>query len=159
MEKIFFYGSILLVWIVFIVVTGRKQFLFRHLIIWITYSLYSLTYEIIFGVILQLYYYIIPEDSIVYILLSSLVFYPVKIVLYIFFLPEGRRAIWYTAVWTLALLAVEIISVFTKTIVFTGWEIMPWSLITYIATFALVSLYDRYLRKTAGDIPLKGGKV
>lgn len=156
MEKIFFYGAILLTWIIYLLVIGKKQILLRHLLVWIAYSLYSLTYEIIFGIILHLYYYIIPEESAVYILLSSLFFYPVKIVLYILFLPEGRRALWYTAIWILALLALEIVSVLTKTIVFTGWKIMPWSLITYIVTFASVHFYDRYLRKVVGNTQIKG---
>lgn len=146
MEKLFFYGSILALWITLFFSFRVRPFKVYYLFLWITYSLYSLTYEIVFGVVLQLYYYIEPGESIVYILLASLLLYPAMAVLYVHFLPR-TKLLWYTIGWIVAIQVLEMISLYTKTIILTGWRVIPWSVLTYIITYYLIYLYQRYLNK------------
>lgn len=146
----FFYGSILALWIVFLIVVGKKQFKVRHLFLWISYSVYSLSYEIIFGEILGLYYYIIPEESILYILLSSLFLYPVIMILYILFLRQ-KKVLWYTVGWIIFVQIFELISLYTKTIVLTGWRLIPWSPFTYIVTYLLLYQANECFRRIIPD--------
>lgn len=150
MAKGFYYGSILVLWIVFLIAVGKRPFKVRHVFIWITYSLYSLVYEVIFGDILNLYYYITPEDSIIYILLGSLFLYPVKMILYLLFLPS-KKVLWYTAGWIVFVQILELISMYTKTVVMTGWKVIPWSQITYLITYLLLFAVDRYYHKVVSD--------
>lgn len=150
MAKGFFYGTILILWLVLPIAVGKRPFKVRHLLVWITYSLYSLVYEITFGEVLNLYYYISPEESIVYILLGSLFLYPVKMVLYVLFLPQ-KKVLWYTAGWIILVQILELISLYTKTIVLTGWKVVPWSPITYLITYLLVFLADGYFHKVIQD--------
>ena len=152
MEKGFFYGMMLLLWIAFILVLKIKRFSLRHLFMWITYSLYSLTYENLFGEVFHLYYYIYPEDSLVYILLASFLLYPLYIILYLFFLPCGRKVIWYSAGWIIVMQFFEIVSLYTRTVVLTGWEIIPWSPVTYIVSYFLVYIYNGYLQRAIPDL-------
>ncbi|HQL36058.1 MAG TPA: hypothetical protein PLG67_05620, partial [Bacillota bacterium] len=65
-----------------------------------------------------------------------------------FFLPERiKPAVVYTFIWIILLLAFEILSLYARTIVFTGWRIVPWSIVTYIFTFVWVNLLFRYQKK------------
>ncbi len=150
MAKGFFYGSILIIWIILLIVLGKRPFKVHHLFIWITYSLYSLVFEIVFGEILKLYYYITPEESMVYILIGSLFLYPVKMVLYVFFLPR-KKVLWYTAGWIIFVQVLELVSLYTKTIVLTGWKVVPWSPITYLVTYLFLFLADRYFHQVIQD--------
>jgi hypothetical protein len=109
---------------------------------------YSLLYETTLGEYLELYHYINPEHSLFYIILSAVLIYPIIEVIYTIFLPEkAYSAIIYTTVWLVLMLALELISIYTKTIVLTGWKVIPWSIITYIITFSWINLLFRYMKK------------
>jgi len=153
MAIIFFYGSILVIWIVLLIVVGKRTFKVRHLFVWISYSLYSLVYEFFFGSVLKLYHYITPDKSILYTLVGSLFLYPVIMVIYVLFLPS-KKVLWYTAGWIVFVQILELISLWTKTVVLTGWKVIPWSPLTYIITFALLLKADEYFRKVIQDKPL-----
>jgi hypothetical protein len=74
--------------------------------------------------------------------------YPVIDVIYTFFLPErAYPTIIYTAAWTACMLVFEFASFYTRTVVLTGWKVFPWSIITYIITFAWINLLFRSLKK------------
>lgn len=152
--KIFFYGSILVIWIALLIVIRKRPFKVRHLFVWISYSLYSLVYEIFFGEVLKLYYYITPDKSILYILLGSLFLYPVIMVIYVLFLP-AKKVFWYTVGWIVFTQILEVVSLYTKTVVLTGWKVIPWSPITYIITYTLFLKADEYFRRIIQDKPFR----
>lgn len=146
MDRIFFYGIIIISWIVFLLVIRERRLKMRYLFLWAAYSLFSLTYEVLFGEILNLYYYISPEKSLLYILLASYFLYPLIAVVYAIYLPEIKRSLLYTCGWIVFVLLLELGSIYTKTIVLTGWRIIPWSIITYVLTFWLIKLFDNLMK-------------
>lgn len=151
MNLLFFYGSVIALLVVFLLAHTRKRFRMRHMILMIGYSLYNLIFELVFGEILGLYYYIEKEVSLIYIILAAVFLYPLIAVLYIFFLPGGLKAYLYTACFTAAMLLMELISLHTGTIVLTGWNIMPWSIVTYIVSFCLINIFYGFLERKLPD--------
>ncbi|MCX7749615.1 MAG: hypothetical protein N2645_22390 [Clostridia bacterium] len=146
MEYTFFYLSLAVVWVAFAVCIRYKPLELRHIIIGITSVGYSLVYDSLFGNQLGLYYYISPKWSTLFMVLSALFLYSVINMLYALFIPKnGKTLITYTTLWILGMLVFEYASVVTGTIVFTGWEPVPWSFITYIATYTWIYLFYRYL--------------
>jgi hypothetical protein len=109
---------------------------------------YSLLYETVFGELMKLYHYITPEKSLKYIILSALLIYPIIEVIYTLFLPEKpKAALIYTTAWTVFMLAFEVASFYTGTVVLTGWRVIPWSIVTYAVTFGWINLLFRYMKK------------
>lgn len=151
MDKLFFYGSIILVLAIFFIAFGRRQFQLRHLFLMISYSLYNLIFELIFGEVLDLYYYINKTHSLIYTIIAAVFLYPVIAVLYVLFLPKGKKIIWYTSGCIILILVLEIISLYTGTVVLTAWRVIPWSIITYIVSFSLIYLLNGYLQKVLPD--------
>jgi len=98
MGKFFFYGLIVATMAIFVISSGKQRFNMRHVFLMISYSLYNLVFELIFGEILDMYYYIDKAHSLIYIIIASVFLYPLLAVLYIFFLPGKAKNIWYTAV-------------------------------------------------------------
>ena len=143
-----FYGAIAVAWIIFLICILKKPITFKHIMVAIAGMGYSLLYETALGEYAGLYHYINQSDSLFYIIVSGVFLYPVIEMLYALFLPERiKPAIAYTVIWIILLLAFEILSLYTRTIVFTGWRIVPWSVVTYIFTFVWVNLLFRYLKK------------
>lgn len=144
----FFYGSIAAIWIVFFICAFKRPISFKHIMIAITSMGYSLLYETFLGEYSKLYYYINKEYSLLYIIISAVLIYPVIEVIYTLFLPEKLYpAVLYTSVWIVLMLAFELLSFYTRTVVLTGWRVIPWSIITYIFTFIWINLLFRYLKK------------
>jgi len=150
-DKIFFYGNIIVFWILIILTFRKKGLRLRNIFLWVFYSLYSLTYEVFFGEIFHLYYYISYSQSIAYILIASYFLYPPAALIYAIYMPDKGMRVVYTCVWIVLLLALELASIYTKTIVLTGWRIIPWSIITYIASYTLIFLIDKYLKNLLPD--------
>lgn len=143
-----FYGSIAIVWIISLICALKKGITFKHIMVAIAGMGYSLLYETALGEYAGLYYYIKQTDSLFYIIISGVFLYPAIEMIYVMFLPEKiKPAIMYTIIWIVLLLAFELLSLYTRTIVFTGWRIVPWSIVTYILTFIWVNLLFRYLKK------------
>lgn len=151
MNKYFFYSLLIILIAVFFAALQKKRFRIRYMFLMISYSLYNLVFELIFGEIFDLYYYIEEADSLIYILISAVFIYPLIAALYIYFLPEGKKAFWYTSGFIIAILILEIVSLYTRTIVFTGWRLIPWSVITYIVSFGLIYVYNNFLKKALPD--------
>ncbi|HYE82592.1 MAG TPA: hypothetical protein VEG39_10575 [Clostridia bacterium] len=148
MATTFFYTSIAATWIVLFICTAKRPLTFKHIMITIAAIGYSLLYEISLGEYAGLYYYINPEDSLAYLILASVLLYPVINVIYIIFLPEkAYPAAIYTAVWVAFMLLFELASIYTRTVVLTGWRVFPWSIVTYIATFVWINLFFNSLKK------------
>ncbi len=144
----FFYGSIAAIWVVLFVCAVKKPLSFKHLMVAITAMGYSLLYETSLGEYSGLYYYVNPETSLFYIILSAVLIYPAIEVIYAMFLPEQTYpAIIYTIAWIVLMLAFELASLYTRTVVLTGWKVIPWSIVTYIVTFSWINLLFRYLKK------------
>ena len=143
-----FYGAIAAAWIIFLICALKKSISFKHIIVAIAGMGFSLLYETALGEYAGLYHYINQSDSLLYIIISGVFLYPVIEMLYALFLPERiKPAIVYTVICIMLLLVFEILSLYTRTIVFTGWRIVPWSIATYILTFVWVNLLFRYLKK------------
>lgn len=144
----FFYGSIAATWIVFLFCAVKKSLTLKHIMIAITAMGYSLLYETSLGAYTGLYYYIDKKNSLLYIILSAVFLYPVIDVIYTMFLPEkAYPAVIYTTVWIVLMLAYELAVLYTRTIVLTGWRVVPWSVITYIFTFIWINILIRVLKK------------
>jgi len=151
MGKFFFYCLIALLLAVFFTTLCKKQLRTRHIFLMISYSLYNLLFELICGEIIDLYYYIEKSDSLVYIIIADVFLYPLIAVLYVFLLPEGKKVFWFTSGAIIFLLILEIASLYTGTIVLTGWKVIPWSIVTYIVSFGLIYVFNNYLNRVLPD--------
>ncbi|AGC69126.1 hypothetical protein Cst_c21600 [Thermoclostridium stercorarium subsp. stercorarium DSM 8532] len=58
MNVLFFYASIVALLVIFFITVMKKKFTVRHMVLMLGYGLYNLIFELIFGEILGLYYYI-----------------------------------------------------------------------------------------------------
>ncbi|KPU44810.1 hypothetical protein OXPF_18960 [Oxobacter pfennigii] len=148
MSIIFFYISILIIWILFFAITRNKHLDKNILIIGIASAVYSLIFEMTIGGHYGLYHYINPENSMIYLILASILIYPLLNMFYIIYLPGDKNALLkYTIVWIIAMLIFELASLYTKTIVLTGWQVMPWSILTYVFTYFWINILYKYLIK------------
>jgi len=121
---------------------------FRSGIVGIMTVAYSMVYETVLGGYFRLYYYLNPQDSLIYIVLSAILLYPALNIIYTMFLPKKKKAVLgYSVAWIAAMLIFEYFSVKLQTIVFTGWKPVPWSLVTYIVTYLWIYLIYQYLSK------------
>lgn len=144
----FFYGSIAAVWIVFLICILKKPITFKNIMVAIAAIGYSLLFETTLGEYSGLYYYIKQSESLFYIIVSAVFIYPLIEVIYTMFLPgKTNAAVVYTIIWIVLMLAFELLSLYTGTVVLTGWRIIPWSIVTYIFTFGWINLLFRYLQK------------
>lgn len=147
MESMFIYISIAVIWAVFVALLSFRRIGINHIFIGITTVAYTLVFDFTFGGRLGLYHYVTPTASLSYILLSGVFLYSVLNIIYTMFLPEKTlNALIYTSLWIIGMLGFEYASVLTGTIVFTGWQPIPWSLITYTVTYAWVYTFYRYLQ-------------
>ncbi len=149
MEYTFFYMSIIITWIVFLVIIKLRPPRLSHLIIGIASVGYSAIYDMVLGGHYKLYHYISTDVSLLYTAIASLLVYPPLYILYVLLLPT--RKLWklvYTIGWTIALLIYEFITLYFKTVVLTGWRVFPWSVVTYIATFGLMLIFNHLLKNT-----------
>ncbi|MDQ2085571.1 hypothetical protein RBH29_03875 [Herbivorax sp. ANBcel31] len=146
MEYIFFYLSIAGVLLILGICSFYKPLDFRSFVIAVTTIAYSLIYEIILGEYYGLYYYINQNNSIIYMVLAGILLYPSLNVIYVLFLPKQiKNTILYTFFWIIAMIIFEYGSLLFKTIVFTGWELIPWSIVTYLGTYLWIYLLYRYI--------------
>ncbi len=149
MEYIFFWISAAAAILLLTAVAIFKGIRLPAWIIGIASVAYSMVFEIALGDRLGLYYYISPEKSTLYILLGALFIYPPLNIVYAVFLPESlRKALIYTAIWIAAMLVFEYVSLLTQTVVLVRWKPLPWSVVTYAATYAWVLLFYRYLSRS-----------
>jgi hypothetical protein len=148
MEYIFFYCSIVIVWIIFLISVRIRKLHFGAVLTGLLGAGYSSIFESFLGEYLDLYYYIAPESSILYIVLSALFLYPIIEIVYVLFLPEKpMQTLLYTFLWLILMLAFEAASLKSGTIVLTGWRIVPWSFVTYIITFTWINIFYRYAKR------------
>jgi hypothetical protein len=144
MRYVFFFASIAVIWAVFLVLARFKRITTESLFVGVLTVIYSLVFDIVFGEYFNLYYYISPKYSVLYILLAAVLVYPPLNIIYTLFLPGRRNLILaYTLVWIAFMMAFELLSFRTGTIVLTGWKVFPWSIVTYIVTYLWV--YNSYV--------------
>jgi len=151
MGKFFFYGIIITLTALFLLILGKKQFGIRHIFLMMSYSLYNLIFELIYGEIFGLYYYIERTHSLIYIIIASVFLYPVIAVLYVSFLPGRKKALWFTLGAIVIMLFLEMASLNTRTIVLTGWKVIPWSVIAYIVSFVFINIINNSLLRVLPD--------
>ena len=148
MEYIFFYLSIIAILIIFFICNAIRRMTLPSFIIGLTSVGYSLISDLLFGDQLKLFYYIGEKISILYMMLSALFIYSILNIIYTMFLPRNeKKVLIYTVCWIVALCIFEYASIITKTIVFTGWKPIPWSLVTYIAAYLWIYFFYRLLSK------------
>jgi purine-cytosine permease-like protein len=148
MEYNFFYISIAIVIILFLVSVRIKGLALPSVIIGITTVGYSLINDILFGDYLKLFYYINTKELPLYAILAAIFLYPLLNIIYTLFLPKHIKAVLiYTFFWIISLIIFEYCSLLTKTIVFTGWKPVPWSGVTYIVAYLWIYFFYRYLSK------------
>lgn len=142
------YISLVLVWIIFIVSFHWKPLRLPGFLIGLATIVFSLAYDLLFGEILKLYHYITPEQSVQYLLLCGIFLYPLLNILYVNFLPCGTSKILiYTGLWMISMMVFEGLTLWTKSLVFTGWRFFPWSILTYLFNYAWVLWFYGYLVK------------
>ncbi len=147
MAYLFFYVSTLVVWVLLFAVLRFKSLSRANILVGIVTALISLLYDLLLGENFKLYYYISPQYSVYYIIVSALLIYPLLNIIYTLFLPRKLKSVFlYTVGWIAAMLLFEYASVALGTIVFTGWKPIPWSIATYIFTYLWV--YFLYKRST-----------
>lgn len=114
---------------------------------------YSLLFDVTFGDLFGLYYYISPSESTLYMVLSAVLIYQAANIVFLAFLPENPvRIVAYTSLWIAGMLLFEYFSLLTHTLVFTGWRVFPWSLMAYTATYTWLILLYRYLVRRIGIV-------
>jgi hypothetical protein len=152
MPFIFFYSSIIAIFLIFLICLKYRHFGLSSIIIGITTIACSLANDIIFGDQLKLFYYINPQTSKFYIVISALLLYPILNIIYTMFLPGNRmHALLYTCFWIAFLLLFEYASLLAKTIVFTGWRPIPWSIVIYIISYTWINSFFMYLSRRIHD--------
>ena len=145
MEYIFFYSSIVIILILFFFCVHFRKLSLPHIIIGLTSIGYSMLSDSTFGNVFKLFYYINPQTSNIYMIIAAIFLYPLLNMLYTMFLPEGRRII-YTIYWIIGLLIFEYLSLLTKTVVFTGWKMFPWSIVLYVVSYLWIYYLYIYLK-------------
>jgi hypothetical protein len=143
------YISIAAVWLVLFFLSGRKNIETPHIITAIISAVYSLSFDSILGEHFGLYHYINSQVSIPYMVISGVFIYPLLNLFYLLFMPSGgyKRILPYVSAWIIAMLIYEALSIATGTVVFTGWRPIPWSIITYVSTYAWMTLLFLHLKK------------
>lgn len=133
------YLSIALTWIILVISAGKKGRKTGYVIIGLVSAVYSLSFDTFFGEYTGLYHYLNTEISPVYIIITGILLYPVLNVIYSVFIPhKTSKLIVYTLLWITAMILFEQLTLITDTVVLTGWEPLPWSIVVYIATYALI---------------------
>lgn len=154
------YGTILFSWLVVALLYRFHLIRLEPILIVFIYLFgiaYGLTYEFTLGQWFGLYhYYKDPDASAYWILLMGVFSYPVYHVLYVNWAVYQRTFVnWllYTMLCTAVLLFSEYWSVNMGVVVFTGWRIWPWSIVTYTTAFVGDTLiYSWMRRKLAGGV-------
>ena len=97
----------------------------------------------------SLYHYVDINSTAFYSLLACLLIYPLLGFIFYKFLPSQKGNIAVSiAAWSLALTAFEIYIIKPYNIViYTGWAILPWSLLVYIVSFSWEYAYYNVLLK------------
>jgi len=146
LEKQFFFLSLATVLVTFFISTRIRPLKLHHFIVGLISAAFSVIFDTFFGKYLGLYYYVSKESSIVYMVIAGIFIYPVINMLYVMFLPDNRNsALVYTIMLFVGMLIFEYLSIITRTLVFTGWKPIPWSIITYAFTFTWVYYLHRLL--------------
>jgi hypothetical protein len=136
------------IWFALLLSLRFKPARISHLIIGIATIAYSLTYDVIFGNQLGLYFYLDRGNSTFYMVLSGTLIYPFLNILYVLFLPDKRKYILpYTGAYIIAMLLFEYLTVIQRIIIMTGWKPIPWSIVTYVFTYLWINLLYRYIEK------------
>jgi hypothetical protein len=148
LEYSFYYISLIVILIIFLVCTKFRKVTLSNIIIGLVTIGYSLISDIITGDRLKLFHYISPRVSTLYMIISAVFLYSLLNILYTMFLPRTNlSALLYTAIWVIGLLIFEGLSVKTGTVVFTGWRMFPWSVMLYLVTYLWIYYFYRYLKR------------
>ena len=148
MEYIFFYSSVVAMIILFLFYLSTRRLKLPYIIIGITTVGFSLINDILLGDYFNLFYYISPQKSNLYIVLAAVFIYPIVNIAYTMFLPKtSKYTLVYTIFWIIGMLIFEYFSVLSKAIVFTGWRPIPWSIVLYIIAYLWIYYFYKYLIK------------
>ncbi len=154
MEYTFFYISVAFMLLLLVITACFRKINAAAVITGMVSVGYSAIFDTTFGDRLGLYYYISPSVSSLYYILSAVFIYLVSNIIFLVFLPENPgRLIMYTALWIAGMMLFEYASLLTRTLVFTGWRMFPWSPLAYIATYAWLILLYRYLGRRIKTAP------
>lgn len=148
------YSTLISSWALFVYLFVKRAIRLNPkecMILFVFGAVYGLLYEFIFGEWMGLYYYYSPAESAYWILVMNVLVYPIYHVLYANWL-ENHTTFWgwaqYTALWMLAMLVSEFLTIQWKVIVLTGWQIWPWSFVTYLSVYLLDTIiYWGYLKR------------
>ena len=148
MAYTFFFIYLILICSALFICNSFRRIKLGHIIIGITSAAYSIAVDIIIGDNLGYYFYLDHGRSTFYIVVAGILIYPVLNIIYVLFLPErGRRFLVYTALWTIAMILFEYLTLKQRIVVFTGWKPIPWSLALYALTYLWINIFYRYLKR------------
>ncbi|MCL6459180.1 MAG: hypothetical protein K6T85_14335, partial [Gorillibacterium sp.] len=133
------YGCVVFFIITLIFLYKREKIkLTAHFVV-IVYLLavaFGLSFEMAFGIHMKLFHYYQPSESPYWILLMGLIVYPAFHIVYLNLLlvPELHLSRWliHTVLWIAFMISFEYVTILLKIVVFTGWDMWPWSIVTYI---------------------------
>lgn len=153
MAYVFFYSSIAVLIVLFLVCCTLRPLRLSNIIIGLATIGYSLANDILFGDHFKLFHYINTEESTLFIVIAAVFIYPLLNILYTLFLPDkGQNIFIYTLCWIIAMIAFEYASVITKTIVFTGWKPIPWSFVTYVIAYFWIYFFYKFITNKMSDV-------
>lgn len=120
---------------------------FTDLIIYVMTACIAVYFDIILAEFFKVYCYINREKSLFYSTIYATFVYPAINYQYIAFITKWQWSkILYVLLWTVLLTIIEIVIIRPfGIIVYTGWEIIPWSPIIYILTFGWTSIFYEML--------------
>ena len=152
MPYLFFTLSIAFILIVFLACLRYRPLTIGSIFIGMASAVYSLTFDILMEDFWELYYYIDPDRSALFMIFGALFIYTPLNIIYTLFLPEGFKKIFiYTCLWTAALYMFEMASLATGSLVFTGWKPIPWSVLVYAFTYLwIIAVYKYFKRRFTG---------
>lgn len=146
MKYVFFYSSAAVILTGLIIIACFKRVRLAEMLIAIASIAWSLTFDIVFGELIGLYQYTVSGKPLLYLLLGAVFVYTPLNIIYTVFAPAGiKRLLAYTAAWIAVMLLFEYASLLAGVLVFTGWRMIPWSVVTYIVTYLWINILHRYL--------------
>ena len=156
MGILYYWITLIAVVIIALVIIVISKPHFEDLLIYMLTVCLALYFSIISTAFLHMYFYINIKDSLIYSTIYATFVYPSINYIYIVFSNKWKIAkIFYIILWSIIMTFLELFIVKPLSIVtYTGWNIMPWSPITYFLIFSVTSLFHEMIQRR-----LKGFKI
>lgn len=154
MANVSFWSLFSIMLLINILLILNKKLDFSYFIIVLTLMSVSGIIHSLLANQLQLYYYVSKNLTHLYFIFYDIVVYPTFAMLFIRFIPIQKKVkdiIIYNIIWVCFMTLFELLIVKpTGIIVYTGWKIIPDSIVFYGLSYPLVTLY--YIKLKEHDV-------